>query len=781
MKENSRKKPGLQQRILDHMAKPGYRPLSRPDLAKNMRIHSKERNQLRQALINLKTAGKVVSLRKNRWALPETQDIVTGTLITTDKGFGIFTPDAGGEEYYIAKDDLKCALHGDRVTIERLPAKAAPRGRTAFTHRNPDGRVVRVLERKTVEVVGLLKRTPYYAYVIPDNRCLGHDVRVTETDADLGEIPDDHKVVILLNEWDDPFKPLTGKVIEDIGPRDDPNVEMGCILRAHGFRQSFSKEVLAEAADMPHELRPEDYKNRTDLRERLTFTIDPETARDFDDAISIEKVSNHWKLSVHIADVAHFAPKGSLIDQEALHRGNSIYLVDRVVMMIPTELTTRICSLNPNVDRLAHTVEITLDATGEIIDSATCRSIIHSDARLNYEQVQDLFNADDAARPKGLALPTDSDSKAGAMPPAEPNIPPAVVNALRELRPLTRTLRKNRNEAGSLELSTPQIKCLLGADGKVASIKKGEAKKAYQLIEECMLLANVVVARKLKDAGWSAIHRIHEAPDEEQWGKMGAELQALGIDALPATRADINAVLKKVAGKPVEYSANLAILTNLKRACYSTEDNEHFGLAFEDYVHFTSPIRRYPDLVIHRLLTALEQKVKMPYRADDLAAIAAQCSRTEVEADAAEKESIALRRAEYYRDLLHKGKTGPYKACVVKVLGKGLLIELSDTLQRGLVAFSSITDDRYELNSAKTKVTGQRWGKVFQIGDEIDVNLVNVDLARNFVDFHLTGQDPFVAKKKGESPRSKKGKKNTVSFTGKSKYGPKPRKHRNRK
>ncbi|QHI68640.1 ribonuclease R [Tichowtungia aerotolerans] len=757
MKQPSSKKAGLQERILKHMSNPKYRPLSRPDLAKAMRIHSKERNQLRQALINLETAGKVVSLRKNRWALPETRDTIAGIVRVTDKGFGIFTPDCGKEEFYIAKDDLKCALHEDRVSIERLPAKKPPRGRPAF--RNPEGRVVSVLERKAQEVVGLLKRTPYYAYVIPDNLRLGHDVRVADVEKELGEIPDDHKVVIRLNEWDDPFKPLSGTVIEDIGHSDDPNVEMQCILRAHGFRQNFSEEVLAEAEKMPHELRPEDYEGRTDLRERLTFTIDPETARDFDDAISLEKVSNGWKLSVHIADVAHFVPKNSAIDKEALHRGNSIYLVDRVVMMIPPELTTKICSLNPNVDRLAHTVEMTITENGQMVAAQTCRSIIHSDARLNYDQVQALFDGE-----------TDD------------QIPASVVEALKALRPLIRTIRKLRtDDDGSLELDTPQIKCILGKDGKVASIEKGEAKEAYQLIEECMLLANVAVARKLKEAQWPAIHRIHEEPDAEMWAQMGAELQALGIDALPATRADINAVLEKVAGHPMEYSANMAILTNLKRAGYSAEPAGHFGLAFDDYVHFTSPIRRYPDLVVHRLLTALEQNGKQPYRSNDIEAIAAQCTRTETEADAAEKESIALRRAEYYRDLLYKGETGPYTACVIKVLGKGLLIELEDTLQRGLVAFSSITDDRYELNASKTKATGTRWGKSFQIGDEIEVDLVKVDVQRNFVDFHLTGQEQFSAKKKGKPQRRKKGKKQTVAFNGNAKYGKKPKKRRNRK
>ncbi|MBI9021503.1 MAG: ribonuclease R [Verrucomicrobia bacterium] len=760
MKETSPKKPGLQQRILEHFAKPDYRPLSRPDLAKEMRIDSKERNQLRQALINLEKAGKVISLRNSRWALPDARDTVSGTVRVMEKGFGLFAPDGGGEEIYIGQDDLKCALHEDRVMIERIAAdpRRAPRGRGGFTHQNSGGRVVKILERKLTEVVGLLKRTPYFAYVVPDNLRIGHDVRVAEWDPEIGEVADDHKVVIQLHEWTDPFKPLFGTVIEDIGNREDPNVEMQCILRTHGFQQKFSDEVLAEAAKVPHELRPEDYVNRADLRERLTFTIDPETARDFDDAVSIEKVSKGWKLSVHIADVAHFVPKGSPIDREALHRGNSVYLVDRVVMMIPTELTTRICSLNPNVDRLAHTVEITVDENLEMAEVQTRRSIIHSDARLNYEQVQALFDGQEL-----------------------PEVPAPVVAALNALRPLARALRARRTEAGSLEINTPQIKCMLGPDGKVASITKGEAKEAYQLIEECMLLANVAVARKLKAAEWPAIHRIHEQPDDEQWGQMGAALQELGVDALPQTRFDINAVLEKIEGTPLEYSASLAILRNLKRAGYSAEPSEHFGLAFDDYVHFTSPIRRYPDLVIHRLLGALELKEKQPYRANDLTEIAAQCSRTEIEADAAEKESIALRRAEYYRDLLTKGETGPYKACIIKILGKGLLIELPATLQRGLIAFASITDDRYEVNANKTRAMGQRSAKVFKIGDELDVDLIKVDIARNFVDFQITGQTQVSARKMGAPERHKKHKKQTVNFNGGGKRSATRKKRQKRK
>jgi ribonuclease R len=763
-------KPTLEQRILEHLNKPNYQPLTRPDLAKAMRVHSTERNKLRQALINLEEQGKVICLRKNRWAAAGKNTVaktLTGSVRVMEKGFGLFAPDEGGDEIYIARDDLKCALHEDRVSVEVLAKAPEARrggrgGGQAPRFSNKEGRVVEVLERKHTEVVGLLRRTPYYASVIPDNLRLIQDIRVAGWEKGLEETPEDHKVVIELNEWSDPFKPLTGTVIEALGHKDDPNVQMQCILRAHGFQQNFSPEVIAEAHKVPHELRPEDYKGRRDLSQLLTFTIDPETARDFDDAVSLEKTSKGWTLSVHIADVSHFVPKGSIIDREALHRGNSIYLVDRVVMMLPTELTTRICSLNPHVDRLAHTVEIFLDGNGEMTGAESYRSIIHSDARLTYEQAHDLFTG----KP-------------------DHGVPDNVAAVLNDLLPLTRKIREKRFADGALEINTPQIKCLMDKNGKVASIKKGEAKEAYQLIEECMLLANVAVALKLKDAEKPAIHRIHEEPDEDQWAQMGAELQALGINALPQTRRDINNVMELIEDTPLEYTGSLAVLRNLKRAGYSAESKGHFGLAFENYVHFTSPIRRYPDLVIHRQLAALEEKQSMPYRTKDIELIAAQCTATEAEADKAEKESIDLRRCEYYNDLLTKGETGPYKGCIIKILNKGMIVELTDTIQRGLIPFSSITDDRYDVNKTQTRATGQRNHRVFKIGDTVEVNLVKVDIARKFIDFQLAGQtaaNEFAAnkKKKGIPPRSKQ-KKQQVTLTGDRPHGPKKQTRRKRR
>lgn len=758
--------PSLEQRVLALLNQPKYQPMRRPDIAKALRLRDNERNKLRQTLMTLEKQGKAVCLRKNRWGAPSaakaTGKMLTGAVRVMEKGFGLFTPDGGGEEIYIARDDLKCALHEDRVSVELLPKSPSDRrGGKTPSFGNREGRVVEVLERRNTEIVGLLRRTPYYAYVIPDNLRLTQDVRVTEWESGLEHTPEDHKVVIQLDEWNDPFKPLTGVVIEDLGHRDDPNVEMQCILRTHGFRQNFPDDVLEEAKRMPHELRPEDYRNRRDLRKLLTFTIDPETARDFDDAISLEKISGGWKLSVHIADVAHFVPRGSVIDREALHRGNSIYLVDRVVMMLPTELTTRICSLNPHVDRLAHTVEIFLDENAEMTGAESFRSIIHSDARLTYEQVQALFDGDEYT-----------------------GVPSAVAEAIKTLRPLARKIRARRFAAGALEINTPQIKCLLDKDGKVASIKKGEAKEAYQLIEECMLLANVAVARKLKEAEKPAIHRIHEEPDEDMWAQMGAELQALGINSIPLTRGDINKIMERIENSPIEYTASLAVLRNLKRAGYSAEPKGHFGLAFGDYVHFTSPIRRYPDLVIHRQLAAVEDRQPVPYRTKDIESIAAQCARTETEADAAEKESIELRRCEYYNRLLYNGETGPYTGCIVKILNKGFIVELGDTIQRGLVSFASITDDRYDVNKTMTRATGQRTRKIFKIGDTVEVDLVKVDMARKFVDFQLAGQKAaaeFSAKKKKGGPPRSKQKKVQVTMTGDRPHGPKKQTRRRRK
>jgi ribonuclease R len=480
-------------------------------------------------------------------------------------------------------------------------------------------------------------------------------------------------------------------------------------------------------------------KGRRDLRDAVTFTIDPETAKDYDDAVSLEPHPNGgWDLGVHIADVSTYVQPGSLIDKEAYRRGNSIYLVDRAVMMLPRELTTKVCSLNPENDHLTHSVHLHLSDTGEIIGYDTFPSVIHSKARLTYTQVQQFI---------------DGKSDHG--------IPEHVLQRLGNLWPLVQKIRALRVANGSVEINTPEIEIRLNDQGKVEKMMpRSESKEAYQLIEDCMLLANRAVAEILIAAEAPAIYRVHAEPDDEQWASMGMELQALGIPALPQSRQEINEAIHLAAGTAVEYTANLAILRNFKRAEYAAVQIGHFGLAFDDYTHFTSPIRRYPDLLVHRLLKAVESGRAFHMSGEQIEEIARHCTETEQKADELEKKSIEKKRMEYYADLMNTSLTATFKGYIVSIKGKGMIVELPDSLQRGMVTFASITSEWLEANDDMTQAR-TRGGKVmFTIGQEVEVALAKVDTARGFIDFVLADQiaQPRRERKKRIQPDLKTGK-----------------------
>ena len=423
-------------------------------------------------------------------------------------------------------------------------------------------------------------------------------------------------------------------------------------------------------------------------------------------------------LGVHIADVSTYVQPGSMLDKEAFKRGNSIYLVDRAVMMLPRELTTKICSLNPENDHLTHSVELRIGSDGEVLSYETFPSVIHSKARLTYVQVQQFI---DGAPDHG--------------------IPETVTQRLENLWPLTQKIRARRVTNGSVEINTPEIEIKLNDRGKVEKMMpRAESREAYQLIEECMLLPNPAVAEILIAADQPSIYRVHKEPDEEQWASMGMELQALGIPLLPGTRQEINEAVHLAAGTAVEYTANLAILRNFKRAEYASQQIGHFGLAFDDYTHFTSPIRRYPDLLVHRLLKSAEQGIEHPVSTEQIDAIALHCNDTERKADELERQSIEKKRVEYYSELINSNDTHTFKGYIVSIKGKGMIVELPDSLQRGMIPFSSITSDWLEPDMEMTKAV-TRGGKArFTIGEEVEVALAKVDTARGYVDFVLADQ-----------------------------------------
>ncbi|MBN2163930.1 MAG: VacB/RNase II family 3'-5' exoribonuclease [Pontiellaceae bacterium] len=709
----------IESQLLQFMSASGYRPMKQHELANALHVDSKgKRADFRHTLYNLEAEGKIVRLRKNRWGLPETGNESIGTIRMMAKGGAIFIPDLEGEsEIYISDRNTGTALPDDKVAIEIFHSEYAAqrRERRGQTDLRAEGRVVRVLDRRNTRTVGLLRHTPYYSYVIPDAPGFRQDVRIDDTK----NVPENHKVVVELKEWNDPFRPLFGSIIEDLGAITRPGVDVDSLLADAGIREAFPDEVIAEAEKISGEVSKERLAGRRDLREAIIFTIDPETAKDYDDAVSLEPhPDGGWWLGVHIADVSTYVVPGSKIDKEAFQRGNSIYLVDRAVMMLPRELTTKVCSLNPQNDHLTHTAMIHLNNDGEMLDYETFPSVIHSKARLTYTQVQRFIDGKE-----------------------DHGIPDPVLERLENLWPLVQKVRSVRVAAGSIEINTPEIEIKLNDQGKVEKMMpRSESKQAYQLIEDCMLLANRAVAEILIASEKPSIYRVHAEPDEEQWTAMGMELQALGIPALPQSRHEINEAIKMAEGTPVEYTANLAILRNFKRAEYSGTQIGHFGLAFDDYTHFTSPIRRYPDLVVHRLLKEIELGRDPGISGDRIEEIARHCTETEQKADELEKQGIEKKRVEYYSEIMNSSLTATFKGYIVSMKGKGMIVELPDSLQRGMITFASITSDWLETNDEMTQAR-TRGGKVmYTIGQEVEVALSKVDTSRGFIDFILADQ-----------------------------------------
>ncbi len=474
-----------------------------------------------------------------------------------------------------------------------------------------------------------------------------------------------------------------------------------------------------------------DPRGRVDLRNQLVMTIDPATAHDYDDAVSIEPLpGKRWKLGVHIADVAAYVEPGSEIDREAIRRGNSTYLVDRVVRMLPQDLTVRVCSLQANEDHLAHTVEIVFDEHGTILESKTFRSIIRSKACLSYEKVQSFF---ETGRLDGASQ--------------------EIRTALTALRKLARKIRALRFQNGALDFALPEVKCQLDAQGQPVGFTRRGATEAYNLIEEFMLAANQTVARKVFDARVPGIYRVHDEPSEEQWARMADELRALGHRTPPEDAKALNRIARSVLGKPDQYMVTLTLLRSMKRAVYEAESQPHFGLGFTHYAHFTSPIRRYPDLILHRILIGIEEGRKTPaYSAAEIEKLAIHCSGTERESAELESQSIQIKRIRYFADRLAKGEIGPFQGTIVSLNPKGLIVELVDSLQQGMLPYYALGKERYFLaNDGHSAAANQ--GAAYRLGQSIEVGLAAVDEHLKRVDFFLPGGESRRPPRSGPSAR----------------------------
>lgn len=726
----------LVDRILSHVSQASYRPAKQHEIARDLRMASEDRSLLRKALKELERKGELVCLRKNRWARPDADHDVTGRLRVNPKGFGILEIEGEqGETLYIPSDAMGNAMDGDRVMARRTTRPYPTRSK-----RKTDAKIVRVLERKHRTITGLLKRPAHYDYVIPDHPNLLQDIRVDAYEPSIEErCKDGHKVVIELMDPETSADAwVRGRVIEHLGPMDAPGVDMLCILKTHQVRMAFDPKALEEADRISATLTDDDLMDRTDCRAQCAFTIDPEDAKDYDDAIAIEKNKDGWTLWVHIADVGHYVQPGTALDREAATRGNSVYLVDRVVPMLPPRLTKEICSLTPNADKLTFTAEIEISAQGEIENARWYPSVIHSKACLSYDEVQAFLDGRKALK----------------------NHSAEVREGLRLLRLCAQAMRSRRIRDGSLDFALPEIRCRLDENGRPVELIKRQAMESYQLIEDCMLAANRVVARDLAGAGTPAVYRIHEPPEDEQWAQIAEQLATLGFDLPVEGPAGMNALAAKLKDDPRGYVVTLTMLRGMKRAMYSEKLAPHFGLGFDRYTHFTSPIRRYADLLVHRLLRG-HSKGQPPYSNKELAQHAAHCTDTEWEADKAESESLDWKRLEYYRDLLWNGETGPHQGLITAVLSRGLIVELNDTLLRGLAPFATLRNDHYNVDPSGMKAEGSRGGKSWMVGMSVTVEVVSVDMARRMVDFRLVdarASKRKTAQKKGRLDSKPKGK-----------------------
>src|SRR5216117_2378247 len=712
MTENGRK---IQEQILTLLASPNYRPLDKRELAKALGRKSGVRMGLNQALRELERSGEIARIRKNRYVLPAEADLVTGTLSIHQAGYGFLITEKPGEaDIFVAAENTGTAMHGDRVVarITRDPAYARTKGRR-------EGRVIRILERAHDTIVGTLQHSRNFYYVVPDDPRIVHDVYVqVPPRAPLPKVPTrGDKVVVRLEAWESRHVNPEGDIIELLGPASAPGVDMLSIIRKYHLPTDFPRGGLDEVNRVSETVDAVKLDGREDLRKKFIITIDPDDARDFDDAIQIEKIDNGgWQLGVHIADVAAYAEPGSALDREARRRGNSVYLPDRVIPMLPERLSNGVCSLNPGVDRLTHSVFINFDKNGVAKSARFARTVIRSAHRLTYKEAYAILTS----------------------PPRD-----RLGERLHVTWELAALLRRKRFDQGALDLDFPEVKVLVDKQGHPVRLERVENDESHQLIEEFMLAANEAVARELMKRAVPTIYRVHENPDLEKLAEYREFALSFNYKVGDLThRPELQRLLAAITGKPEEQALKVALLKSLKRARYAPQPLGHYGLAKANYLHFTSPIRRYADLVVHRALAtngAPRRRGDAARHPDmgEIASIAEHISATERNAADAEIDAAQMKKLEFFQRQLDQRNPQIFRAAIVDVRNYGLMVELPDALITGLVHVSSLTDDFYLFEPARRQLIGRRSRKRFKIGDELSVFVARVDAFKRQVDFAI--------------------------------------------
>lgn len=713
-------KYNLKKNVIKFIRSKKYSSMDSHGLARQFEVDDQGFDEFCKMLNNLEVEGEIIKIKKDQYACPKKLQMVVGTLECKPDGYGFVLPACKDikNDVFVTVENMGGAMHDDLVVVQLPFKKHVKKKKDGRSHKLGSGKIVDILKRSNDSVIGILKKSRKLNYVVPDNAALVKDIYVVDEDLNGAEIDD--KVIVKIIQWPTRHLHPEGEVTKILGKEDDPGVDIQSVIYQFKLPNTFSDDTNREAANVSETISDEEYKNRVDLRKETIITIDPEDAKDFDDAISLKRAGDNWILGVHIADVSYYVKPGTHIDDEARKRGTSVYFPGEVIPMLPEKLSNGICSLKQGEDRLTKTVFFTYDRKGMLLGTEIRNSVICVTKRFSYKEVTQLLE--------------QADKDAGSIT----SINNDLLDLLLNTRNLAQILFIKRMARGSIELDLPEVDLKLNEDGDIVSVEKCVKDVSHSMIEEFMLAANEAVACYTGKHRLRCFYRLHEEPDEETMQDFAYFIKGLKKKKInPFDRKQLQAILDDVNGEPEAYAVNLMLLRSFKRAIYSTKEHHHYALALEDYTHFTSPIRRYPDLVVHR---ALDNHFAQMAESDDEMAVkevytelANHCSTTERRAEEAEREITKMKLIRHMGDRVLEDMDG----IITGVEEYGFFVQLMENLLEGLVHVSTLTDDFYELDKKNMTLIGTRRKKVFRIGDKIKVKICKVDKIKKQVDFKV--------------------------------------------
>ena len=743
--------------ILAHLVERGA-PATREQLFQELGLDGADAEEaLRRRLRAMERDGQLIYTRRGAYAPVDKLDLVRGRISGHRDGFGFLIPEDGSADLFLSASQMRVVFDGD-VVLARVSG-VDRRGRR-------EGAVVEVLTRAHPTVVGRLFEESGLSVLVPDNPKIQQQVLVLPDKQ--GKARHGQFVQVRIDAWPTAFRQAQGEVVEVLGDYMAPGMEIEVALRSYDLPHEWPEAVVQEARKLKPEVAEKDKAKRIDLRALPFVTIDGEDARDFDDAVYAEAIpSGGWRLFVAIADVSHYVKVGSALDAEATQRGNSVYFPERVIPMLPEELSNGLCSLNPLVDRLAMVCEMTISKEGELLDYCFYESVIHSQARLTYTKVSQLLEKPNSTEAKFLRQQM-----------------PHLVPHLRQLYALYRVLLAARQVRGAIDFETQETRIVFGAERKITEIRPTQRNDAHRLIEECMLCANVATARFLQEHSLPGLYRVHDVPPAEKLEKLRTFLSELGLTLYlgkgEPTPKDYLNLLEQVRERPDFHLIQTVMLRSLSQAVYSPDNAGHFGLNYEAYTHFTSPIRRYPDLLVHRAIrsvirskrttdkvrragaSSLVKATIYPYDEVRLGELGEQCSMTERRADEATRDVVNWLKCEYMQERVGEQFAG----VVTAVTGFGLFVELKDIYVEGLVHITALPGDYYHFDPVHHRLTGERSGRTFRLGDSVDILVARVDLDERRIEFELAGHPlaavPRKTERRAPSSAPRSGKKGQV-------------------